>query len=100
MGKPATTYFCGNGHLLEDNAHHVYGPRDMRCWSEEVDQVCPHCGSNREFTILEWRDDDYPQSVPTTPIREDEIECKDHRGNTYFKMIPVYDISTLKTRRK
>lgn len=97
MGKPATTYFCENGHLLEDNPHHTYGPRDMREWGDGEVLVCPHCGSKEEFMTIEWGDDDYPQEVPTEPIREDEVECKDHKGNTYFKMIPVYDISA---RRK
>lgn len=113
MGKPATTYWCGNGHLLEDNAHHEYGPRDLRCMDpyilddngevvEENEWKCEVCGSTEEYSTIEWSDPDYWQDeepeVPLAPISYDEVERTDHRGNKYFVRIGVYDISALRAR--
>ncbi len=106
MGKPATTYFCGNGHLLEDNAHHEFGPRDMRDWEDGKGQelLCPYCGSTEEFMTIEWTNEDYWQDgepeVPLVPIRYLDFPQTDHKGNKYFAEIGVYDISALRARRK
>jgi len=117
MGKPATTYWCGNGHLLEDNAHHEWGERDVRCQEEmclapgdpipERDPYkwkCEICGSTEEFMTTEWSDPDYWQDgepeVPLAPVRYDEVKRVDHRGNEYFEEVGVYDIGELKARRR
>jgi hypothetical protein len=114
MGKPATTYFCENGHLLEDNAHHEYGPRDIydeACMYANYEEPpytpkkpadidgCPFCGSKVELIVCEWHDPDYWQNgepeVLEDPIRQDEIKCVDHKGNEFFRLIDVYDVSKL-----
>lgn len=100
MGKPATAYFCGNGHCMENNAHHEFGPRDTKNLGDDGPTCCQFCGSTEEYMTLEWGDPDYDQEVPMAPIRHDEIECKDHKGNVYFKKIPVFDISALRARRR
>jgi len=108
MGKPATTYFCGNGHLLEDNAHHCYGERDLKSeacaysgYGDDPPVVykpdpCSICGSTKEIMISEWQDPDYwmngEPDVPLIPIRYDKVERKDNYGNVYFQDVPVYDM--------
>jgi hypothetical protein len=108
MGKPATTYFCGNGHLLEDNAHHCYGPRDIQAeasmygYGDDPSQnympkPCEVCGSVKEIMVMEWHDSDYwadgEPDVPLHPVRHDKVERKDNYGNIYFEDVPVYDMS-------
>lgn len=102
MGKPATTYFCGKGHILEDNAHHCFGEYDLeienaaleRREQEKVDlPVCPHCGNKDIYTTMEWRNNDHPQDVPAMPIRYDEVEKTDFKGNKYVIQVPVYNMS-------
>jgi len=100
MGKPATAYFCGNGHLLEDNPHHCFGDYDMMNEDEEGSPVCPTCGDKTILVTSEWGDETYPQEVPHEPISHDEKEKSDHKGNKYFVQIPVYDISRLIKQRK
>lgn len=101
MGKPATTYFCGNGHIMEDNQHHCYGNRDM------ADHAipCQFCGSMKQIVVTEWHDPDYwgldsdgqplsdHPSVSHIPVRTDKVEREDHYGNIYYIDVPVYDIS-------
>jgi len=121
MGKPATTYFCGNGHILEDNAHHEYGPRDMgaeECMCSEytdnpkeyVPEPCSVCGSKRELMVTEWRDSDYwgiddngqalgdHPEVSVIPVKFERVERKDGYGNIYFEDVPVYGVSMLLAR--
>ncbi len=91
MGKPATTYFCGNGHLLECNPDYCFGPRDMGSHSP-----CPHCGNDKEFFTTEWSDEETEFGVSSLPISYDDIQKTDHLGNMYFVRVPVFDISRLK----
>ena len=93
MGKPATTYFCGNGHLLEHNPHHHFGDYDFGL---TLKQPCKYCQSTEVLCTIEWLDDDYEQKVPANPIRFDSILLIKGQPR---KKIPVYDISKLKSRR-
>lgn len=102
MGKLATTYFCENGHLLEDNAHHEFGPRDM-CENSET-MKCHVCGSTKQHMTLEWHDSGYwangQPDVPHQPIRKDYVEKTDAMGHKYIQEVDIYDISKVKHRRE
>jgi hypothetical protein len=107
MGKPATAYFCANGHLLEDNPHGCCGKRDedysyMVDSKPVVKEPCPICGDTVELMCLEWGDDDYPcgADVPIKPIGTTKVEQKDNYGNTYYVDIPIFDVSILLEQRK
>ena len=116
MGALASTTFCENGHVVNDIPHHgidmewegcrVHGyfdgaPEDKcTCW---MGRGCPVCGSKKYYSQCEWGDEDYPQFVPTTPVRHDECigepidvmyEGERIRACPIRKM-PVYDISKL-----
>jgi len=86
MGSPASTFFCGNGHILADIGHHGI-----------IDTVppCQYCDDGRVYMTLEWWDSDYGdinRDVPHTPI---DYDLKVIEVN-----IPRYDISKLKERQK
>ena len=91
MSKSGTTYFCSAGHLLENNPHACFGKYD----SMEGDYPpCPYCKSMKVIVELGWGDDDYaPHDVPCEPIRQGDVERTDHKGNKYFQLINVYDVS-------
>jgi hypothetical protein len=64
---------------------------------------CDFCGSRNIKMVHEWydeyyhtdKDDNYNSVVPHEPIGEDEKKCEDHRGNTYYTIVQVYDVSEL-----
>ena len=91
MGKPATTYWCGNGHMLEDNAHTEFGSYDT--WNMDECPECPICKSTKVIMELEWNDPSCESMVPHKPIRHDEVEKTDCRGNKYYIKIPIYNVS-------
>ena len=95
MGKPATTYWCENGHLLEDNGKHVFGEYDRM--SEEDYPKCPFCKSTKVLMEIEWGYPDQKSLVSHEPIFQDEIERQDHKGNEYFILVDAYDVSKLAT---
>ena len=80
MGAPALTWFCSNGHIVED-VPHGYMTNDPT--------DCPYCDSKDFRYEMEWRDeDDYgPSNVPMIPVR---LEKK----RVTIK-IPIYDVSKL-----
>jgi len=92
MGKPATTYFCGNGHVLEHNPHHCLGNYDY----DGPKQPCKYCQSKEVFCATEWLDEDYEQFVPEKPIRFDDVLFVKSQPKKNIS-IPVYDISRLKS---
>ena len=50
MGKPATTYFCGNGHITDEAAHHEFCDRDNSFGMPDKSvNPCPTCGDIEEF---------------------------------------------------
>jgi len=112
MGKPATDWFCENGHHVDSAAHHHFCPLDLvyeqqmyADYCENPPEVwvpsCQHCGSTKLNVICEWDDPDYWDKgdcdviVPHAPIRHDDEEREDHRGNNYFVKVPIYDVSKL-----
>ena len=108
MGKPQTTYFCGNGHILENNPEHCFGEYD---WDEEMNPLCPYCGNTEVFMITGWNEEVESRNVESDepwdwfrvspiPIRHDEIQKTDFKGNIYYVLIPAYDISKLKGNRE
>ncbi len=96
MSAGQRTYFCENGHI-------VYDTMEDEIFYDDKIEECPDCGSKKIKGVYEWYDEDYhPQisgkidfTVPHEPIGEDERRCKDHRGNTYYIKINVYDVSRL-----
>ena len=68
MGKPATDYFCINGHHVDGTCHHGFCDRDL---DDEV-KPCQFCGSFQIACHLEWGDDEYTQVVPQKPIGVDK----------------------------
>ena len=57
MGKPATTYWCYNGHLLEDNPHHVLGKYDLLEDVEGEYLACTICSSKKWVCVVEWHEE-------------------------------------------
>lgn len=93
MGKPATTYFCGNGHILEDNPEHIFGEydRDYGVFGDSSSsKECPYCKNKQINMVVDWYDSDLPLHVP---IGELEVLKEDHKGNKYYIKIPVFDVS-------
>lgn len=97
MGESATTYWCENGHLLEDNGHHVFGFYDYIATTEYP--PCPVCGHKGVFSTTEWYEQEDP-IVPFDPIRHENVPRQDHHGNSYFEKVGVYDISALRDLHK
>jgi len=96
MGKPATDWFCRNGHHVDGAGCHNYCVFDNLF--DEEDWVCPHCGikgHDNFHLITEWNGHIYSSPVPHTPIRNEDVEQHDHYGNKYFVEVPVYDVSKL-----
>jgi len=93
MGKPATTYFCTQGHLVEDNPHHCFGHRDFDGWysGEAESEPCPYCGSEVKTMICDFWDD------PAPVVKTEDIQQTDHLGNTYYIQVEVYDMKELTT---
>lgn len=93
MGSQAQTYFCRNGHIVEDVHHHGLS----RWFMDEENMVCPRCGLKELHKdiamILEWHDPDYWDNedtdavVPHTPIKYEEETIQAKR--------PIYDVSKL-----
>ena len=60
--KPATTYFCENGHLLEDNPIFQNGKYDeilrytmtADLTKEDLFPECPCCGNNKVRIVTDW----------------------------------------------
>ena len=108
MGKPATDWFCRNGHHVDSAVHHYYCTFDMLGEGEADDRAfkCPICnmwGSTNFAMVLEWNDPEYGDTddrVPHTPIRYEDISHHDYYGNTYFTKEPVYDVSKLFAGKK
>lgn len=103
MGKPATDWFCRNGHHVDSAAHHSYCSFDVLT-IDAIDDlefkcpICPATGLVNFAMTLEWNDPDYgdiDEQVPHTPIRYEDVSHHDHYGNTYFTKEPVYDVSRL-----
>ncbi len=90
MSKPSTTYFCHNGHLLEDNPTRTLGEYDFLEDGEYP--PCPVCQSLDVVLILDWHEGH--SGVPYKPIRREDMERTDHKGNKYFQLLNVYDVST------
>jgi hypothetical protein len=62
MGAPAVTWFCKNGHIVEDIPHHYISNSDP--------ELCPYCSSRNLRYVTEWRDGEYGESlVDALPIR-------------------------------
>lgn len=80
MGAPAITWFCRNGHIIDDVPHGYIVDKPERC--EE-------CGSTELASVTEWQDSDYPgwDRVPHEPIRQEKKRRVVH--------ILVYDVSKL-----
>jgi len=99
MGKPATTYWCGNGHLLEDNSDHTMGTYDSH-----YDGKCPYCGSAVILMTVDWHgydcDDTYNPEVPYKPVGHFDVQQRDHYDNLYYIEVPVYNVSKLLARRE
>ena len=89
MSKPSTTYFCGNGHLLEDNPAAILGEYD--CLEVGEYPRCPFCKSPDVVSVLDWHEG--CSAIPYLPIRQEEVERQDHRGNKHFQILNVYDVS-------
>jgi len=87
MGAPAQTYFCENGHIVDDCPHH-----DVTYFMGDL-PPCPHCGSTHIRMVCEWHDPDYwddgnmDKEVSHTPIRYEEKEITIR--------VPVYDVKWL-----
>ena len=88
MGAPSLTYFCKNGHIVLDLAHHEIVLDEPK--------ECHYCKSTEIKSVTEWRDwDEYhwdPQTEiplesvpPHSPIREEKHTIS----------VPVYDVSKL-----
>lgn len=88
MSKPSTTYFCARGHLLEDNPPGVMGEYDLLEDGEY--SPCPFCQSTDVVSTLDWHEGSV---IPILPIRRDDIKLTDHRGQTYYQLISVFDVS-------
>ena len=88
MSKPSTTYFCNFGHLLEDNSPGVMGGYDFMDDGEYP--PCPFCQSMDVVSVLDWHEGSV---IPCVPIRQVGVEHTDHKGNTYFQLLDVYDVS-------
>lgn len=88
MSKPSTTYFCKNGHLLEDNPAATLGEYDLL---EDCEYPpCPLCESTQVVSTLDWHEGSV---IPSEPICREEVEQFDHRGNRYYIITNVYDVS-------
>ena len=83
MGKPATTYFCRNGHLADAGGHGCFCEFDN---TDNEDFVCPICGIkgwDNIKCITEWDDPDYWDNgnidgiVPHKPVKQEDLECKE-----------------------
>lgn len=92
MGAPESAYFCGNGHLVD----HV----PPKCISEfeysgEPWPPCETCGSEEVFVDRDPSNSEGIETLRQDP-EYDEVERRDHRGNTFFQEIARYDISHLR----
>ncbi len=102
MGAPAVTYFCRNGHIVEDVPHHCFS----QFYMEEEKRVCPTCGTKDIKGVIEWHDPDYWEDgdinakVPHKPIETDTDPtiCPCCGAETYHPT--VYDVSKLFNRSK
>lgn len=83
MGAPGITWFCENGHVVEQVEHYYI--------LENNPIECPHCHSSAIKTVFEWGDPEYePDSgweVPTTPLT--------YETKRITVRIPIYDVSRL-----
>jgi len=97
MSKPATDWFCENGHHVGSAGHGEYGEYDI----SKPQPPCTYCGSSCFRLITEWNDCDYwedgdiDQVVNHTPVDLIDVPKKDHFGNDYFVQVEVYDVSKL-----
>lgn len=89
MSKPATTYFCGKGHLLQDNPEGCVGEYDFLEDGEYP--PCQYCQSVIVVSVLGWHEG--CSTIPYLSIDKEDFECTDHRGNTYYQLINIYDVS-------
>ena len=78
MSAPACSYFCSNGHLVQDIPHGY-----VMLEEDEKKLVCPYCNSKDIKTVLEWGD--FSKIVPTEPI-----DWEKHSVS-----VPVYDVTKL-----
>jgi len=115
MGKPATAYWCENGHLTDKTGSGEWSSIDMVLFDEEGDAEtlnqlsCNICGSfSATYMYLNWQDPEYCSKCydeknpvchcgPTLKTRE-RIERKDIEGNIYCEYVPIYNCSMLQKR--
>jgi len=81
--KPATTYFCKNGHLLEDNPIFQCGKYDdllRNSFPEAIDvgdifPECPCCKNKKTVFITDWhgKNKDLVSHIPVTEEGEGHI---------------------------
>lgn len=100
MGKPATAYFCKNGHLHDQSGHHEYCDTDLLFESEYCKRyvdptyspkeiLCKFCGK-KLCCVLEWGDFEYDQVVPTEPIG------KDSEGRNLYDVSGIFEKEGIK----
>ncbi len=83
MCAPSMTFFCINGHIVEDSPHHGIPNTEIGI------TACGQCGSKDIKTVFEWGDAGYAGGdiVPTEPIGYYRTVIPVHIG--------VYDVSKL-----
>lgn len=90
MGAPARTWFCANGHITEDYAHHELGDEN------EGQHPCSECGCAKILCVTEWQDEEYWDNhkpiVPLEPVSYVEKIIKIN--------VPVFDVSKLFEKRE
>lgn len=90
MGAPARTWFCKNGHVVEDYGHHEMGPEN------EGRNPCRFCDETEVRCVIEWEDEDYwEDGKPIVPIKEIGVVEK-----TITVKIPVFDVSKLFAQKR
>ena len=79
MSTPALTYFCENGHIVEDVPH------GYMIFDEP--EKCRYCKSTKIKSVMEWQDFDYEDYniVPVEPVMHVKKVVS----------VPIYDVSKL-----
>ena len=89
----ATTYFCANGHLVDDS------PRDMLS-AFDFKRKCPFCGNTTLRFILEWHTPmcwaggNTDALVPHKPLRHDK------NGHAVYDVLELMRSKGIKKSRK
>lgn len=89
MGKPATDWFCENGHHFDSGDHHEFCPTDLN------EGQCTICGSKQVRVVIEWCDGVDNPVVPFDPASFCIQEKIDFRGNKYYVQLPIYNVTKL-----